>query len=206
MRRVLLFLALLLWCSPTEQAQSPQVVTHLQNHAYETDLAGGTALRLHFHDGDFRVVGSDSAKISIHAEGKNIDQADRIKIHLQRSDNALELTLSNVPKKELQVTIEIPKSTNLYARMRGGDLSVFGVTGDKDLELTGGDLTIGIGNPEDYALVDLSVKYGDISGTQFGDPKGMVGNSLRKNGNGKYKLHAHVTAGDLMLKSSSNLN
>ena len=206
MRRVILFLAPLLWCSPTVQAQSPQVVTHLQNHAYETDLASGTALRLHFHDGDFRVVGSDSAKIFIHAEGKNIDQADRIKIHLQRSDNALELTLSNVPKKELQVTIEIPKSTNLYARMRGGDLSVLGVTGDKDLELTGGDLTIGIGNPEDYALVDLSVKYGDISGTQFGDPKGAVGNSLRKNGNGKYNLHAHVTAGDLILKSSSNLN
>lgn len=31
---------------------------------------------------------------------------------------------------------------NLYARMRGGNLSVEGVMGDKDLELSGGDLTI----------------------------------------------------------------
>ena len=31
----------------------------------------------------------------------------------------MDLKLSHVPKKELQVTIEIPTSTNLYARMRG---------------------------------------------------------------------------------------
>jgi hypothetical protein len=85
--------------------------------------------------------------------------------------------------------------------MRGGDLSVQDVVGDKDLELTGGDLTIQVGSPEDYSHVDLSVKFGDISGTQFGDPKGWIGNSLQKDGNGKYKLHAHVMAGDLVLKS-----
>jgi hypothetical protein len=49
--------------------------------------------------------------------------------------------------------------------------------------------------------MDLSVRFGDISGTQFGDPKGWIGNSLQKDGNGKYKLHAHVMAGDLVLKS-----
>jgi hypothetical protein len=78
---------------------------------------------------------------------------------------------------------------------------VQGVTGDKDLELTAGDLTLQVGSPEDYAHVDLSVRYGDISGIQFGEPKGAVGNSVRKDGNGRYKLHAHVMAGDLVLKS-----
>jgi hypothetical protein len=113
----------------------------------------------------------------------------------------VDLKLSHVPKKELQVTIEIPRSTNLYARMRGGDLSVQGVAGDKDLELAGGDLTIQVGSPEDYSHVDLSVRFGDVSGTQFGDPKGWIGNSVRREGNGKYRLHAHVMAGDLVLKS-----
>jgi hypothetical protein len=153
------------------------------------------------HDGDFRVVGSDSDKLSIHVQGKNVEQAKNIKIQLQRSGTAVDLTLSHVPKKELQLTIEIPKSTSLYTRMHGGDLSVQDVVKDKDLELTGGDLTIQVGSPEDYSHVDLSVKFGDISGTQFGDPKGGIGNSLRKHGNGKYKLHAHVMAGDLVLKS-----
>jgi hypothetical protein len=180
---------------------TPQEATKLPPQGFETTLASGMNLRLHLHDGDFRVIGSDSDKLSIHVEGKNLEQAKNIKIQLKRSGTAVDLTLSHVPKKDLQVTIEIPRTTDLYTRMHGGDLSVQNVVGDKDLELTGGDLTIQVGNPEDYSHVDLSVKFGDISGAQFGDPKGWIGNSLQKDGNGKYKLHAHVMAGDLVLKS-----
>jgi hypothetical protein len=181
--------------------QSMQETTNLQYPKFEATLASSSKLRLHLHEGDFRVIGGDSEKISVHVEGKNAEAAKHLKIRLQRSDGAVDLTLSHVPKKELQVTIEIPKWTNLYTRMHGGDLLVEGVVGDKDLELTGGDLTIQVGNPEDYAHVDLSVRFGDIRGTQFGDPKGSIGNSVEKNGGGKYMLHAHVMAGDLVLKS-----
>jgi hypothetical protein len=194
-------LAVFLLFESVALCQTAQETTNLQHRAFETNLASGATLRLHLHDGDFRVVGSDSEKISIRAEGKNVEQAGNIKIQLKRLGSAVDLTLSHVPKKELQVTIEIPTSTNLYARMRGGNLSVQGVAGDKDLELTGGDLTIQVGSPEDYSHVDLSVRFGDVSGTQFGDPKGWIGNSVRKDGSGKYKLHAHVMAGDLVLKS-----
>ncbi len=69
------------------------------------------------------------------------------------------------------------------------------------LELIGGDLTIQVGNSEEYSHVDLSVRFGDVSGTQFGDPKGWLGNSVRRDSNGKYKLHAHVMAGNIVLKS-----
>ena len=181
--------------------QNSQETTNLQNQKFETNLTSGASLRLHLHEGDFRVVGTDSEKISVRVEGKNLEQAKQIKIQMKRSDRGVDLKLWHVPKKELQVTIEIPRSTNLYARMRGGDLTVEGVVGDKDLELTGGDLTIQVGSPEDYAHVDLSVRFGDVKGTQFGDPKGWLGDSVRKDGNGKYRLHAHVMAGDLMLKS-----
>jgi len=181
--------------------QTAQQTTTLQSQRFETNLASGANLRLHLRDGDFRIVGTDSDKISVHVEGKNVEQAKNMKIQLNRSHGAVDLKLSYVPKNELQVTIEIPRLTNLYARMRGGDLSVEGVAGDKDIELTGGDLTIQVGNPDDYAHVDVSVRFGDVSGTQFGDPKGWLGNSVRKNGNGKYRLHAHVMAGDLVLKS-----
>jgi hypothetical protein len=181
--------------------QSTQETTNLQDQKFEANLTSGTSLRLRLHDGNYRVVGGDSEKISVRVEGKNAELAKQIKIRLKRSDGVVDLKLSNVPKNELQVTIEIPRSTNLYARMRGGDLSVEGVVGNKDLELTGGDLTIQVGSPEDYAHVDLSVRFGDVSGSQFGDPKGWLGNSVRKDGSGKYTLHAHVMAGDLLLKS-----
>jgi hypothetical protein len=161
------------------QTTTPENAT-LQNHAYETNLSANSTLRLHLHEGDFRIEGTDSEKISIHADGKNIDQSNQIKISLKRSGKTADLTLSNVPKKELVVTIAIPKSTNLYARMRGGDFSVSNITGDKDLELTGGDLTLQVANPDDYSHVDLSVKEGP---------------------GGKYHLHAHVVAGNVRLTS-----
>jgi len=194
-------LAVFLLFTSVALCQTTQETTTFQHQDFETNLASGANLRLHLHDGDFRVVGSDSQKISIHVEGKNLELAKNIKIQLKRSEGAVDLKLSHVPKNELQVTIQIPKSTNLYARMHGGDLAVEGVAGNKDLELIGGDLTIQVGNPEDYSHVDLSVRFGDVSGTQFGDPKGWLGNSVQKNGNGRYRLHAHVTAGDLVIKS-----
>ena len=181
--------------------QTVQETSSLDHQDFETDVASGTHLRLHLHDGNFRIIGSDSGKISIHVEGKNASQAKNIKIRLKHTNDGVDLTLSHVPKNELLVTIKIPVSTDLYARMRGGDLAVEGVRGDKDIELTGGDLTIQVENPEMYSHVDLSVRFGDVDGTQFGDPKGWLGNSVRKVGTGKYRLHAHVMAGDLILKS-----
>lgn len=201
MKNIFRLLAVCLLFAPVAFCQTAQETTSLQAQGFETGLTSGSSLRLHLHDGDFRVVGSDSEKISIHVEGKNAELAKSVRIQLKRSPGSMDLRLSHVPKNELQVTIEIPKYSNLYARMRGGDLSVQGVMGDKDLELTGGDLTVQVGSPEDYSHVDLSVRFGDVSGTQFGDPKGWLGNSVRKDGSGKYKLHAHVMAGDLVLKS-----
>jgi len=194
-------LAVSLLLVPVAFCQSAQETTKLQQQSFESNLASGANLRLHLHDGNFRVVGSDAEKISIHVEGKNLEQAKNIKVQLTRSDGGVDLKLSHVPKNELLVTIEIPKSTNLYARMRGGDLSVEGISGDKDLELTGGDLTIQVGSPEDYSHIDVSVRFGDVNGSMFGDPKGWLGNAVRKDGSGKHSLRAHVMAGDLTLKS-----
>jgi hypothetical protein len=180
--------------------QTRQEEANLKDQPFETNLGSGETLRIHLHDGDFRIVGNDSGRISVRIEGKNLELARKIKIQFKHTGDAFDLKLSHVPKHELQIMIEIPKSTNLYARMHGGDLSVEGVAGDKDLELVGGDLTIQVGNPEDYAHVDLSVRFGDVSGDQFGDPKGWLGNSVTRDGTGKHTLHAHVFAGDLVLK------
>jgi hypothetical protein len=201
MNNALRLLAVYLLFAAVAFCQTTQESGVLPDQGFEVSLASGANLRLHLHDGDFRVVGSDSERISVHVEGSNLERAKNIRIQLKRSADAVDLKLSHVPKNELHVTIEIPKSTNLFARMRGGDLSVEGVTGDKDLALVGGDLTVQVGSPEDYSQVDLSVRFGDVSGTQFGDPKGWIGNSVHKSGAGKYRLHAHVMAGDLVIKS-----
>jgi hypothetical protein len=94
----------------------------LDEHPFQTDLGKITTVRLHLHDGDFRIVGSDSDDITIRTDGKNLPLAKKMKVHLERTANSLDISLSNVPKKDCQVTIEIPKETSLYARMRAGDL------------------------------------------------------------------------------------
>jgi hypothetical protein len=204
MKRVHLLCALALLVmglASTAWTQTLETTVNLKSQMFETRLVSGATLKLHLHDGDFRVVGTDTDELTVKAEGKNQDQARNVKIQEVREGENLELTLSHVPKNEMQVTITIPRNTHLYARMRGGDLSVEGVVGDKDLALTGGDLTVGMGDPEQYAHVDLKVKFGDINGSQFGDPKGDIGNSVLHDGPGPYQLQAHVFAGDLTLKN-----
>lgn len=172
----------------------------LKGSAMQGDLPAITTLRLHLRDGDYRIVASDSDDITIRTDGKNREGAKQVRVRLKRTGDSLDITLTHVPKKECQITIIVPKETNLYARMRAGDLSVDGVAGDKDLELLAGDLTIQGADSADYGPVDLSVKFGDVHGDQFGTPKGTVGNSLRHDGSGRYRLHAHVFAGDLTLR------
>ena len=48
--------------------------------------------------------------------------------------------------------------------------------------------------------MDASVLSGDLSGRPFGEEHGGLFRSFEKVGNGKYRLHAHVGAGDLTLR------
>jgi hypothetical protein len=196
-------IALLVSCGGLLQAASNRgeiETATLEGQAFRTDLSKISTLRLHVRDGDFRIVGSDSDQITIHAGGKNRALGKRMQVQLKRSGDSLDVVFSHVPKNEFQVTIAVPRETNLFARMRAGDLSVDGVAGDKDLELLAGDLSIQVPDAADYGPVDLSVRIGDVSGCQFGSPKGSIGNSLKRDGNGRYRLHAHVFAGDLTLR------
>jgi len=70
------------------------------------------------------------------------------------------------------------------------------------VELSFGDLTIEA-NPEDYAHVDASVYSGDLDAEPFAISKGGLFRSFEKRGPGKYRLHAHVGAGELMLKQGN---
>jgi hypothetical protein len=199
-----LAIALLISCWSSVNAASSgstiESATLYDGSSYQTELNSLTNVRLHMRDGDFRIIGSDSDEIAIHTEGKNRALAQKMQVQLKRTGDSLEINFLHVPKNEFQVTIAVPKETSLYARMRGGDLSVAGVSGDKDLELTGGDMSVQVPDPSDYGPVDLKVKFGDVSGSPFGDPKGWVGNSLKMDRSGRFRLHAHVLAGDLVLK------
>jgi hypothetical protein len=175
-------------------------VKDLQNHPFAVDFPSGSKLRLHLRSGEFRIVGHKDNKITIHLAGRNADNARELTVQFKRWGTEGDLHIFGGPKNELVVTVEVPSSTMLFIRMPAGDLSVDGVSGDKDIELHAGDLNISVGDAADYGHVDASVLSGDLEAAPFHESHGGLFRSFEKHGAGKYTLHAHVGAGDLTLR------
>ncbi|HYA24837.1 MAG TPA: hypothetical protein VEF05_11795 [Terriglobales bacterium] len=167
---------------------------------FEADFPSGGQLRLHIQSGDLKVIGSDEDKIKIRYWGKNAGEAHNVRVSLRTMGNTGVLHVRGGPRNEFRIEIQIPKASNLFLRMPAGDADVENLVGDKDVELHAGDLTMAVGSPEEYALADASVLAGDLETGPFGVYKGGLFRSFRHQGAGKYKLHAHVGAGDLRLK------
>ena len=198
--RAILVIPMLAAFSLPALAQTKLEVKDLQNHPFIADFPSGNRVRIHLRSGDFRIVGRDNNKISVRLDGKNSSSAQDLTVRLNRSENEADLRISGGPRNGLHVTVEVPASSMLYVRMPAGDLTVEGVSGDKDVELHAGDLTISVGNAADYARVDASVLSGDLEAPPFGESHGGLFRSFDKRGSGKYTLHAHVGAGDLTLR------
>ena len=172
----------------------------LPDHPFTTDFASGGRLRMYLRSGDFHIVGNDDNKITVRVTGRSVYKADDVRVRLEGSERAAELTVSGGPKNDLEVTIEIPRKTGLFVRMTAGDLDFRNVVGDKDAELHAGDMTIEVGNPSDYSHVEASVYAGDLDASPFGETHGGLFRSFHRQGNGRYYLHAHIGAGDLTLR------
>jgi len=136
----------------------------------------------------------------VRISGGNAYRASDMRVQLEGSEDYASLTVSDGPKNDLEVTIEVPKKTGLSVRMPAGNLELHHVTGDKDAELHAGEMVIDVGAASDYSSVDASVYSGGLEASPFGEFHGGLFRSFHKEGNGKYHLHAHVGAGDLTLQ------
>jgi len=199
-RSVLALFASLTLLVPAGLPDSKIEVKDLQNHPFAVDFPSGGKLHMHLRSGEFRIVGRNDNRIAVHFRGRNADNARDFTVSFKRWDNDADLRVFGGPKNDLEVTIEIPSSAMLFVRMPAGDLSVEGVSGDKDVELHAGDLTISVGDAADYGHVDASVFTGDLEAPPFHESHGGLFRSFENHGAGKYRLHAHVGAGDLTLR------
>jgi hypothetical protein len=201
MRRTVIALSTILaFLAPAGLSDSELTVKDLQSHPFAVDFPSGSNLRLHLRSGEFRIVGHSDNRVALHLSGRNADDARDLTVRFRRSDNTADLRVFGGPKNDLKVTIEVPSSAMLLVRMPAGDLSIERVSGDKDVELHFGELTISVGNAADYSHVDASVMSGGLEAAPFGESHGGLFRSFEKNGTGKYRLHAHVGAGDLTLR------
>jgi hypothetical protein len=201
MRNTVRFLVLAILLAPLVLAQSKKIeVTDLPTHPFQVPFPSGSQLNMHLRSGDFRVIGREDDKITVRVEAKDPEKAKEIKVRFQRFDHSAELNISGGPKNDVQITVEIPRCTGLFVRMPAGQLELRDIAGDKDVQLHAGELIVGVGNPADYSHVEASVTTGGLEAAPFGESHGGLFRSFHKDGNGKYKLYAHVGAGDLTLR------
>lgn len=198
---VLSLASLMIFSVPLARAQSKKIeVTNLPDHPFQVEYPSGSQLNLQLRSGDIRVVGKEDGKISVRLDAENLEKAREVKVVFERFDKSAELRVSGGPRDNLQITVEVPKATGLFVRMPAGQLEINDVTGDKDVQLHAGELIIGVGNPADYSYVDASVTTGGLEAPPFHEDHGGFFRSFHKSGNGRYRLHAHVGAGDLNLR------
>ena len=183
-----------------QTAGKPLQVTEVGKDSFQADFVSGGQLRMHIRSGALRVIGSDENKIRVNYSGKNGSKTSDVTVSLKTVGNYAELRVSGGPHNDFRIEIQVPKNSGLYLRMPAGDLEVNGLTGDKDVEIHAGDMTLGVGKADEYGHVDASVNAGDLDAQPFGVSKGGLFRSFDKHGSGKYRLHAHVGAGDLVLR------
>ena len=123
-----------------------------------------------------------------------------MRIRIKTAGSRAEIRSTGCPHNNFRMTIEVPKSSNLYVHMFAGELEITGVTGNKDVHLSAGQLSMDIGDPKDYSHVEASVSSGELDSPPFNVSKGGLFRSFDRDGPGKYKLIAHVGAGELDLR------
>ena len=200
MKPTLFVAALTVFCPALTLAQSKIEVSDLQHHPFAVAFPAGGKLRIQLRSGDIRIVGTEDNKIAVQLSGKKADEAKDLTVRFKSSSTEAELRVYGGPRNDLQVTINVPKNLGIFVRMPAGELVIEGVSGDKDVELHAGELTISGNSPAEYSRVDASVISGDLEAPPFGESHGGLFRSFHKTGTGKYSLHAHVGAGDLSLK------
>ena len=157
-------------------------------------VAGGT-INLQLDGGSYEVRAAADNHIRV-ALNRNVGNA---KAELMVDGTHADVKVKDT-KNNFQATIDVPQAADLVVRLSGGELTMAAITGNKDIESYGGDIKIGVGDPNDYASVDASVKAGDLQAGPFGAAKSGLLQHFTWSGQGKYTLRANLGAGNLVLR------
>jgi len=188
----IMFLALLCLSATVVFAQDVKI-DRTGDSPVEAKFAPGGRIRIAICPGGIDLIGTNDpvVRVSYHPDGGDV------RVRLEVTGNRADLRLTGCPHNNFRARIEVPKSSALYVRMFAGQLNVDEITGDKDVELTFGQMNIEAGKPESYANVDASVNSGAIDADAFDVHKGGLFRSFERSGPGNLRLHAHIGAGQI---------
>ena len=160
----------------------------------------GGFIRLHLSPGGYTITGGEADAILITYTTKNPEELKKVKARIRTSATTADVSVSDSPHNNFQATIEVPPQSDLRARMLAGEIIIDGVEGSKDVEVDYGRIEIKIPKPQEYGKRDASVRAGSIEASAFDVSKGGLFRSFEQKGAGKYRLHTHVTTGEIQLR------
>ncbi len=167
------------------------------------DFVAGGMVHVRLSVGDVHITRCADNKIHLRYTVKSRHESQvknaSVDFAVRGNDASIEFHASSSGNTQFDVELEVPRNTNLDVHEKVGDMTVEGVEGDKDLDLSVGDIHVE-GNST-YRLVHASTSIGDVNAADsYGETKGWLGKTLRYHGDGKYELRAHVGVGDISLE------
>jgi hypothetical protein len=161
-------------------------------------ISGGS-IRMHLESGGYTIRPTDSANITVTCHAASEEQRKRVRVEIRAGGLSADVFVRDTPNNDFRAVIEVPRHSNLWVRLSAGELNVGPVEGDKNLEVRAGRLQVDGSHPEQYGHRDASVMTGSIEASAFHISKGGLFRSFEQEGPGKYRLHAHVMAGEIDL-------
>lgn len=162
----------------------------------EKDFVSGGRVEMTLESGDYHIRASSDNRIHV-----RWNEASGARVKLTTNGKSAELRVENTPHNNFHATIEVPALTDVRVRLTAGNLDMAPIKGDKDIEANAGNLNISVGSSSDWDEVDASVTAGDLHAPAFQAATGGLFRSFKWKGPGKYRLHVHLTAGDINLRN-----
>lgn len=174
-----------------------------ETHSEVRDFVDGGMVHVRLSVGDVRVARSDANKIRLRYTVKSRRESHvkdaHVDLDIRGNDARIEFHAQSGGNTQFDVELEVPQNTNLDVHEKVGDLTIEDIAGDKDLELSVGDIRVAVARSA-YHLVNASTSIGDVNSNGYGETSGWLGKTLKYHGDGKYELRAHVGVGDITLE------
>jgi hypothetical protein len=191
--KMLVFVSLVL--SSTLVIAQSQSIEEVGKSPVEAKFAAGGQIRMDLCPSGAEIIGRDDDHLRVSYDSWK--SHDDVKVRVDVMGDHADLRVSGCPHNNFHLTVEVPKSSDLYVRMPAGEMNIRDTVGNKNVEMHAGQLTVDIGQPADYAHVDASVLTGDLEAPPFDVSKGGLFRSFERSGPGKYRVHAHLGAGEI---------
>ncbi len=163
----------------------------------ENPFVNGGEVRLRLGSGDYTIRAGASDRIRVEWISKKPLRGEEIgnAVRINRTGTSATIRTDG-PLKNSRFVIELPPRSDLRLNLRAGDVKITGIEGNKDVNMTAGDLDIDIG-PGSYSRIEASTTFGDLNAPALRISKGGIGRSFAWSGDGQYELRAHLFAGDV---------